>query len=43
MTLKHIVVHQEHIETIKTQRQQTLVFKHSTHPYNMYLVQNTLH
>ena len=38
MTLNHIVVHQEHIETIKSQREKTLVFKHSTHPYNMYLL-----
>lgn len=38
MILNDIRVHKKHIDLAKSQRNKTLVFKHSTHPYNMYLL-----
>ncbi len=38
MIQKDIIVSKKHIEALKTQRNDTLVFKHSTHPYNMYIL-----
>ena len=38
MTYQDIIIPKKHIEHLKAQRNETLVFKHSTHPYNMYLL-----
>ena len=38
MTYQDIIIPKKHIDQLKAQRNETLVFKHSTHPYNMYLL-----